>query len=230
MVVGAGSGEGAVGAGSGGGAAGAGSGGGAAGAGSGGCVVGVGSGEGAAIEIGIHAVWETVFVGDETIKYVYSSFCRKDHRHRILCSFEGAGVRDVEGRVNDVVSGHGRKKLVVVHLGANYVGKVYSEVLKNRYRILGKQLKVKGCEVMFPGILPRLGNNVENMSRAIDVNQWLEEWWREESFTFKKQWESFQGQSECFHNDGPKSELRFALSHQVFVLSVCSIFMDFYKS
>ena len=75
------SGGGAVGAavaGSGGGAAGAGSGGGAAGAGSGGCVAGVGSGEGAAIEIGIHAVWETVFVGDETIKYVDSSFCRKD--------------------------------------------------------------------------------------------------------------------------------------------------------
>ena len=35
-------------------------------------------------------------------------------------------MRDIEGRVNDIVSGHGRKKLVVVHLGANDVGKVYS--------------------------------------------------------------------------------------------------------
>ena len=30
------------------------------------------------------------------------------------------------------------------------------------------------------------------MSRAIDVNQWLEEWCREEGFTFRKQWESLR--------------------------------------
>ena len=87
--------------------------------------------------------------------------------------------------------------------------------MKNRSRILGKQLKAKGCDVMFSGILPRLGNNVENMSRAIDVNQWLEEWFREEGFTFKKQWESFQGQRECFRNDGRvlnrKGAARFAV-------------------
>ena len=55
-----------------------------------------------------------VFVVDETIKYVDSSFCRKDRRHRILCSFEGAGVGDIEGRVNYIVSGYGRKKWVVI--------------------------------------------------------------------------------------------------------------------
>ena len=115
-------------------------------------------------------------MGDEIIKYVDSSFCRKDCRHRILCSFEGAGVRDIEGRVNNMESGHSRNKMVVVHLGANDGGKVYAEVLKNRYRILGKRLKAKGCEVMFSGILLRLGNNIEIMSREIDVNQWLEEW------------------------------------------------------
>ena len=81
--------------------------------------------------------------------------------------------------------GHGRKKLVAVHQGANDLGKVYSEVLKNRYRILVKRLKVKGCEVMFSWILPRLGNDIEIMSRAIDVNQWLEEWWREEGFILR---------------------------------------------
>ena len=112
-------------------------------------------------------------MGDETIKYVDPSFCRKDCRHRILFSFEGAGVGDIEGRVNDIVLGHGRKKLVVVHRGENDVGKVYSEVLKNRYRILGKRLKAKGCEVMFSGILPRFGNKTEIMSRALDVTQWL---------------------------------------------------------
>ena len=74
----------------------------------------------------------------------------------------------------------------MVHLGVNDVEKVCSEVLKNRYRILGKWLKAQGCEVMFSRILPRLGNNIEIMSRAIDVNQWLEEWCREEDFTFKK--------------------------------------------
>ena len=94
-------------------------------------------------------------MGDETIKYVDSSFCRKYHRQRILCSFEGAGIRDIEGRVNDIVSGHGRKKFVVVHRGANDVWNLYSEVLKNGYRILGKRLKAKGCEVMFSVILPR---------------------------------------------------------------------------
>ena len=94
--------------------------------------------------------------------------------------------------------GHGRKKLVVVHQGANDVGKVYSEVLKNRHRILGKWQKAKGCEVKFSGILPRLGNNIEIMSRAIDVNQWLEEWCREQGFTFGKQWESFSGQKGVF--------------------------------
>ena len=68
---------------------------------------------------------------------------------------------------------------------------------------------------MFSGILPRLGNNIEIMSRAIYVNQWLEEWCREESFTFKKQWESFHGQRECFQNDGRilnrKGAARFAV-------------------
>ena len=135
-------------------------------------------------------------MGDEIIEYVDSSFCRKDCGHRILCSFEGSGVRDIEGRVNNIVSGHGRKKLVVVHQGVNDVRKVYSEVLKNRYRILGKRLKAKGCEVTFSWILPGLGNNIEIMSKATDVNQWLEEWWVEEGFTLKKQWESFWGQRE----------------------------------
>ena len=82
-------------------------------------------------------------MGDEIIKYVDSSFCRKDRRHRIMCNFEGAGVRDIEGRVNYIVPGHGRKKLVVVHRGVNDVGKVYSEVLKNKYRILSKRQKTK---------------------------------------------------------------------------------------
>ena len=59
---------------------------------------GSGSGVGAEIEIGRNEVWETVFVGDDILKYVDSSFCRKDCRYRILCSFEGAGVRDIEGR------------------------------------------------------------------------------------------------------------------------------------
>ena len=63
------------------GAAGAGSGGVAMGAGSGRGAVGAGSGGGAAIEIGRNEVWETVFVGDEIIKYVDSSFCSKDCRH-----------------------------------------------------------------------------------------------------------------------------------------------------
>ena len=88
-------------------------------------------------------------------------------------------------------------------------------VLKNRYRILGKRLKAKGCEVMFSGILPRLGNDIEIMSRAIDVNQWLEEWCGEEGFTFRKQGESLRGQRECFQNDGlilnRKGAARFAV-------------------
>ena len=86
--------------------------------------------------------------------------------------------------------------------GANDLRKVYSEVLKNRCRILSKRLKVNGCEVMFSGILPRLGNDIKMMSRAIDVNQWLEEWSREDGFTFKKQWESFRGQRERFQIEG----------------------------
>ena len=111
-------------------------------------------------------------------------------------------VRAIEGRLNDIVSGHSRKTLVVVHLGANDVGKVYSDILKNRYRILGNRLEAKGCEVMFSGILLRFGNNIEIMSRTIYVNQCLEEWDREEGFAFEKQWGSFQGQRECFQNDG----------------------------
>ena len=99
----------------------------------------------------------------------------------------------------------------MVHRGANDTGKVYSELLKNRYRTLGKRLKAKGCEVMFSGILPRS----EIMIRAIDVNQWLEEWCREEGFTFRKQLESFMGQRECFQNDGRilnrKGAARFAV-------------------
>ena len=135
-----------------------------------------GIGEDTAMEIGRNEVWETVFVSDETM-YVDSSFCMKDQRHKILCSFEGTGVRDIDGRVNYIVLGHGRKKLVVLHRGGNYFGKV-TEFLKGIYRILGKRLKAKGCEVMFSGILPRLGNYIEIMSRAIDVKQWLEEWLR----------------------------------------------------
>ena len=41
----------------------------------------------------------------------------------------------------DIVSGHDRKKLVVVHLGANDVGKVYSEDLNNTYRIPAAESK-----------------------------------------------------------------------------------------
>ena len=36
------------------------------------------------------------------------------------------------------------------------------------------------------------------MSRAIDVNQWLEEWCREEGFTFRNQWESLMKEFSLF--------------------------------
>ena len=52
----------------------------AAGAGGGRGAVSAGSGGCAAIEVGRNEVWETVFVGDEIIKYVDSSFCRTDCR------------------------------------------------------------------------------------------------------------------------------------------------------
>ena len=57
--------------------------------------------------------------------------------------------------------GSGQEEVGCGHLGANDIGKVYSEVLNNRYRILGQRLKAKGCEVMFSGILPRLGTNIK---------------------------------------------------------------------
>ena len=64
-----------------------GSGDGATGVGGGDGAAGEESGVGAEIEIARHEEWETVLLGDETIKYVDSSFCRKDRRDRILCSF-----------------------------------------------------------------------------------------------------------------------------------------------
>ena len=54
----------------------------------------------------------------------------------------------------------------MVHLGANDEGKVYSEVLKNRHRILGKRLKAKGCEVMFPGISPKIRKQYRNYDQS----------------------------------------------------------------
>ena len=36
------------------------------------------------------------------------------------------------------------------------------------------------------------------MSRAIDVNQWLEEWCKDEGFTFRKQWESLRKEFRLF--------------------------------
>ena len=40
---------------------------------------------------GMNKVRETVFVGDETFKYVDSSSCRKDRTHSCVL-FEGTGV------------------------------------------------------------------------------------------------------------------------------------------
>ena len=53
----------------------------------------------------------------------------------------------------------------MVHLGVNDVAKVYSEVLKNRSRILGKRLKAKGCEVMFSGI-PKIRKQYRNFEQS----------------------------------------------------------------
>ena len=125
------------------------------------------------MEIGRNEVWETIFVGDETMKHVNSSAGRIVYIK--FCAPLKEQELYTEGSENDIVSGPSRKKLVVVHLGANDLWKVYSEVLQNTYRIWGKWLKAKGCEIMFLGILPRLGNNKEIMNRAIDVNQWLDE-------------------------------------------------------
>ena len=116
---------------------------GAAGGRSGDGAAGAHSGDGAAIEIGRNDVWETIFVVDSAIKYVDSSFCRKDHKRRIMCSFDGAGVRNIKRTVNNIISGYGRKKLVVVHRGVNDEGKAYSDVLKNRQNI-GKAAESKG--------------------------------------------------------------------------------------
>ena len=44
------------------------------------------------------------------------------------------------------------------------------------------------------------------MSRVMDVNQWIQEWWREEGSIFRKQWEPFRGQSVwCFQAEGERT-------------------------
>ena len=80
------------------------------------------------------------------------------------------------------MSGHGRKMLLVLPGGGNDIRKVHSEDLKNSSRMLGKRLKENGCDVMFSVILPRMGNGTNFISRAIDVNLWLEEFCRQQGF------------------------------------------------
>ena len=75
-----------------------------------------------------------LFLDDSRIRYLDGTFCEVDWEKKMTCYLPGAGVQDVVERYRRVVEGTGKEALVVVHVGMNDVGRVWSEKLVDRYR------------------------------------------------------------------------------------------------
>ena len=116
---------------------------------------------------------KVVVAGDSQVRGLGRVFCARDARRRMCVCLPGAGVSDVDERLEGVFAGEGVIPVVCLSAGGNDIGRVRPEELLRRYRqALGRVRDLGGIPVLC-GILPRRSAGARWWSDAAALNSHL---------------------------------------------------------
>jgi len=113
-----------------------------------------GTESGSVAQKGKRGTRRAIVVGDAIVRGTDRRFCGRERDSRMVVCLPGAGVLDVSERVGSILKGAGNQTDVIVHIGANDVGRKSREVLREQFRELGSRLKSRASRVAISGLLP----------------------------------------------------------------------------
>ena len=136
------------------------------------------------------------------VRYMDRHMCEGRKGKRIRVCYPGAGVADVEERLDRVVRGSGENTTVLIHVGSNDVSKFHSEELLNRYKKLVLTLRNTRRKGILTGILPCIWRREEWSSRALGINQRVRALCKANDVLFVDLWDDFYGKDVLYRQDG----------------------------
>ena len=143
-----------------------------------------------------------LLIGDSQVRHLDRTFCENARERRVRMCLPGARVQDVSDRLDRLLEGTGNETVVVVHVGGNDVSRKRSEELVNRYRVMLEKVRSSGRTGVVCGVIPRICEGGEWLSRAISLNDRIEGMCRSLGLRFVDGWDTFFGKHEMFAKDG----------------------------
>ena len=151
---------------------------------------------------GVSGPPQVLVVGDSQVRYLDSTFSRRDKGRRSRVCMPGAGVKAVSEEAQRRVCEMEKDGVVVIHVGGNDVRAGGSEELVDRYREMLGKIKESGRRCVVSGVLPRFSVSREWLSRAIGVNERVKVLCKKVGVSFVDEWDGFFGQRELYAMDG----------------------------
>lgn len=145
---------------------------------------------------------EVLLIGDSQVRYLDRTFCENARERRVRMCLPGARVQDVSDKLDRLLVETGSETVVVVHVGGNDVARKRSEELVNRYRVMLEKVRSSGRTGVVCGVIPRICEGGEWLSRAISLNDRIEGMCRSLGLKFVDGWDTFFGKHEMFAKDG----------------------------
>ena len=145
---------------------------------------------------------KAVLIGDSTVRGSDRRFCGGRRESRMVVCLPGAGIRDVSGRVPEILRWEGEEPEVVVHIGTADIGRKREGVMKREYRELGRQLRRRNAKVVISGLLPVPRESESRNGERWRMNAWLRDWSRGQGFRFLDHWDLFRGRCDLYKKDG----------------------------
>eukprot|EP00061_Rhincodon_typus_P003408 g20015.t1 len=102
----------------------------------------------------------------------------------MVCCLSGARIRNVSDRVHRILKGKGEQPEVVVHISTNDIVRKQDEGLKSEYEELDWKLKDRKSRGVISGLLPVPQASEARNREQVQLNMWLQSWWRSEGFRF----------------------------------------------
>ena len=143
-----------------------------------------------------------VVIGDSVVRGIDTVLCDQDRESRRLCCLPGARVQDISSGLQRNLEWEGKNPVVVVHVGANDIGRTGTKVLQREYEKLGAKLKSRTNKVVISGLLPEPRANWRRVNNIKEVNAWLKDWCGRNGFEFMGHWHQYWGRWDLFRRDG----------------------------
>lgn len=144
-----------------------------------------------------------IIIGDSLARNMSGLMNQTRHSKTTAYVYPGANITEIEGKVRDMRQ-TGKKTCLVVSVGSNdiYHKSVASQVVIEKYRELIGTMKDRFSNIILIGALPRHFESNFSLSRAIGINNIVQQLCKEAKIGFIDAWVDFIGDKRMYYRDG----------------------------